>query len=126
MTENHQGLDELEIGKELEKAMETFLANEGAINFGFVYSHEEAAQPGLPPRNVVVVLIHNPEKEKPLTDKLLELAQGAGLSVNSIEDLIKILREKGFSLIAQNEDAQSYQRARQILPLNAVDRLQRI
>ena len=113
MTEDRRGLDQLKIGKELEEAMESFLTNEDSINSGFVYSHEVGE---LPPKNVVVVLIHNEKIHKLLTDKLLELAQKAGLSVNSIEDFIGILHRKGFRLVAQNEEAQSYQRVRQILP----------
>ncbi|MBI2326526.1 hypothetical protein HYU91_04005 [Candidatus Collierbacteria bacterium] len=116
MTEAPQDLKALEIGKKLEVAMEFFLADPEVIRFGPVSSHELPAQAGLPPRKVVTVLIFNPEKHKPLTDRLLELARSAGLTVDSIEDLIRILHRKGFSLIAQNDDARSYQRVRKILP----------
>ncbi len=106
----------LKVGRELEAAMESFLTDPEVIRFGPVFSCELPAQQGLPPRNVVTVLIFNPEKHKPLTDRLLELARNAGLMVNSIEDLTRILHRKGFSLIAQSDEARSYQRVRQILP----------
>ncbi len=126
MTEDSQGLKALEIGRKLEVAMKSFLTDPEVISFGPVSSYELPARAGLPPRNVVTVLIFNEEKHKPLTDRLLELARNAGLMVNSIEDLIGILQRKGFSLIAQNDEARSYQRVRQILPPIAALQLQKI
>jgi len=108
--------ESLKAGRELEVAMESFLTDEDTIAFGSVFSRVIDAQPGFPPRNVVTVLIFNPEKHKPLTDRLLELSQKAGIRANSIEELATILTRKGFSLISQNEEARTFQRVRQILP----------
>ena len=119
MIEVHQGLSALEIGKKLEAAMESFLTDADVIRFGSVYSQQLPAQHGLPPRNVVTVIIHNPEIHRLLTDRLLKLSQKAGVPANSIEELVALLGRKGFILIAQSAEAQSYQRVRKILPIPA-------
>lgn len=105
-----QGEWSIESREKLESTMEAFLAHNDLARFGFVFKNSvEGGQK-------VTFLIPT---DGTLRNKLLDLANEAGLGVDSIEEFHELIEHKGFSLEARNEDGASWRRTRKGIVLTS-------